>query len=257
MKYLFILLFGGFLISCQQDGCTDPTATNYDPNADNNDGSCQYSSPTPPTTNGAGVTDNDGNSYETVIIGNQEWMAENLKTTTYANGDPILNVIADTQWLNTVLNNQIPAWSHYNNDSQYENPYGKLYNWWAVDDPRNICPTGWHVPSDAEWTILIDFLGGQDFAGGKMKTTGTIEGGDGLWTEPNTDATNSSGFSGLPSGFRDYLGQFQDVDIFGYWWSSTGSSGGAWYRYLRYDGGYVIRSARPKNNAMSCRCLKD
>ena len=256
MRYLFILLIGGFLISCQKNGCTDPTATNYDPNADNNDGSCQYSSPTPPTTNGAGVTDNDGNSYETVIIGNQEWMAENLRTTTYANGDPILHVIADTQWIN-LANTETAAWSHYNNDSQYENPYGKLYNWYTVADPRNVCPTGWHVPTDAEWTILTDFLGGETIAGGKMKTTGTIEGGDGLWTEPNTDATNSSGFSGLPGGKRQILGSFIDVDIFGYWWSSTQAGGGAYTRYLGNEGGYVIRGGSPANEGLSCRCLKD
>ena len=254
MRYLFILLIGGFLISCQQDGCTDPTATNYDPNADNNDGSCQYSSPTPPTTNGAGVTDNDGNSYETVIIGNQEWMAENLRTTTYANGDPIPNVTDNTQWQNLTTG----AWAHYNNDGQYENPYGKLYNWYAVADPRNICPTGWHVPTDAEWITFINYLdpwasvGSSSIAGGKMKSTGTQ-----YWLSPNTNATNESGFSGLPGGAFGG-GGFGNIGYAGFWWSSTEQSPDrGYFRLLSYNNSSVVRSDGFKYNGNSCRCIKD
>jgi len=111
---------------------------------------------------GGGVSFNDY-TYASIELGNgQEWMAENLRTNIYANGDPIPNVTDNAQW--NVLNTG--AWAHFNNDSQYENPFGKLYNWYAVADLRNICPTGWHVPTEAEWTVLTDYLGGSCVAGG-------------------------------------------------------------------------------------------
>jgi uncharacterized protein (TIGR02145 family) len=176
-------------------------------------------------------------------------MAENLRTTTYANGDPIPNVTDNTQW--QILTTG--AWAHYNNDSQYENPYGKLYNWYTVDDPRNVCPTGWHVPTDAEYTLLTDYLGGEPVAGSKMKSTGTQ-----YWLSPNTDATNESGFSGLPGGSRDYDGTFSSIGGDGYWWSSTEDDTGlAWYRYLYYYDGGVDRSYYNKRYGFSVRCLRD
>ena len=201
------------------------------------------------TNPGAGVTFN-GYTYASIVLGNgQEWMAENLRTTTYANGDPIPNVTYNTQWQNLTTG----AWAHYNNDSQYENPYGKLYNWYTVADPRNVCPTGWHVPTDAEYTLLTDYLGGEPVAGGKMKSTGTQ-----FWSSPNTDATNESGFSGLPGGLRDYSGTFGDIGLNGHWWSSTESNTyDSWNRTLLYNDSNVIRNYLNKQNGFSVRCLRD
>jgi uncharacterized protein (TIGR02145 family) len=204
---------------------------------------------------GAGVTFN-GYTYNTVVLGNgQEWMAENLRTATYRNGDLIPNVTDGNQWGSLTSG----AWAHYNNDSQYENPNGKLYNWYAVADPRNVCPTGWHVPTNAEWTVLTDYLGGEAVAGGKMKSVGTIEAGTGLWREPNQDATNESGFSGLPGGIRFLIyGYFMDFGNYGLWWSSTEQESTlAWYRYLDYSSGYVNGSGYNKHEGFSVRCLRD
>jgi uncharacterized protein (TIGR02145 family) len=198
---------------------------------------------------GPGVTFN-GYTYSTIILGNgQEWMAENLRTTSYANGDPIPNVSNGTQWQNLTTG----AWVHYNNDSQYENPYGKLYNWYTVSDARNICPAGWHVPTDVEWTFLSDYLGGEIVAGSKMKSTGTQ-----YWQSPNTDATNESGFSGLPGGGRRVSGAFDWISNNGIWWSSTEyNTDYAWLRDLGYSGGGVGRYDDDKTYGYSVRCLKN
>ena len=207
-------------------------------------------------TPGNGVTF-DGYTYTSIVLGNgQEWMAENLRTTSYANGDPIPNITNNTEWSNLTTG----AWSHYNNNSQYENPYGKLYNWYTVVDTRNVCPTGWHVPSDAEWSTFINYLdpnadGGNNnnTAGGKMKSTGTQ-----YWQSPNTDATNESGFSGLPGGSRYGNGAFSAIGLYGYWWSSTETDAGtARSRYLLYDAGLVGRPSLNKPNGFSVRCLRD
>jgi uncharacterized protein (TIGR02145 family) len=201
------------------------------------------------TNPGAGVTF-DGYTYSSIVLGNgQEWMAENLRTTVYANGDPIPNVTDSAQWTNLTSG----AWVHYNNDSQYETPYGKLYIWYTVADSRNVCPTGWHVPSDAEWTVLSDYLGGEVVAGGKMKSTGTQS-----WLSPNIDATNESGFSGLPGGYRIGYAPFLYLGAFGGWWSSTeGNTANAWYRGLVYDIGNIDRGNLSKLSGFSVRCLRD
>ena len=201
------------------------------------------------TNPGAGVTFN-GYTYASIVLGNgQEWMAENLRTTVYANGDPIPNITDATQWPYLTAG----AWVHYNNDSQHENPYGKLYNWYTVADPRNVCPTDWHVPSDAEYTLLTDYSGGESVAGGTMKSTGTQ-----YWISPNTYATNESGFSGLPGGQSASDGQFNNFGSLGGWWSSTEDGTlYAWLRYLTYDYGEVFRSLNPKESGFSVRCLRD
>lgn len=208
------------------------------------------------TTNGGGIVTNpgagvtfDGYTYTSIVLGNgQEWMAENLRTTTYANGDPIPNVTGPEWQILTT-----GAWAHYNNDSQYENPYGKLYNWYTVADPRNVCPTGWHVPSHAEYTLLTDYLGGATVAGGKMKSTGTQ-----YWWAPNTDATNESGFSGLPGGKRYDSGPFADIGNFGFWWSSTEfDTSKAWGRYLSSSGDEAGNFNLIKPYGHSVRCLRD
>ena len=197
------------------------------------------------------VTDIDGNVYHTVTIGTQTWMVENLKTTKYCNGNPITNVTDNANWAAFSMG----AYCWYNNDAAtYKETYGALYNWYAVADGRNIAPAGWHVPSDAEWTTLTDFLGGQIGAGGKLKQTGTI-----YWPDPNA-STNSSGFTALPGGYRDYGdGTFNGIVNSGYFWSNTAvGPGDAWYRTLYYTDanvGRYYRSVKPRG--MSVRCVKD
>ena len=169
------------------------------------------------------VVDVDGNTYQTVTIGSQEWFAENLRTSSYANGDPIPHVVDSTEWNNLTTD----GYCLYENDPQNEIPNGKLYNWYAIADERNACPTGWHVPTNEEWVEMIDFLGGEDVAGGKLKTTGTIGAGTGIWMEPNTGATNEAGFNAVPAGYRVYDAEapgYPDFDNKGggtVWWTSS------------------------------------
>ena len=185
----------------------------------------------------------------TVTIGNQQWMRENLDVLTYRNGDIIPQVTDPTAWAALTTG----AWCYYNNDVANGAIYGKLYNWYAVNDPRGLAPTGWHVPSDAEWTTLETTLGGAAVAGGKMKTTGTTR-----WYAPNTGATNESGFAGLPGGYRNYNGSFFSVGSSGYWWSSSeNGTVDAWYRYLGYNVGGITRSNDYKLSGCSVRCLRD
>jgi uncharacterized protein (TIGR02145 family) len=195
------------------------------------------------------MTDQQGNVYKTIVIGAQEWMAENLKTTIYRNGDTIANITGNSQWSGLTTG----AWALFINDSQYDCPYGKLYNWYAVADPRHVCPTGWHEPTDGEWTTLTDFLGGAAVAGGKMKTTGTQ-----YWNSLNEDATNESGLSGLPGGSRTSSGLFGNVGGDGYWWSSSGiDTLFAWGRLLLYSNGNASQGTNNKQNGFSVRCLRD
>ncbi|MDP8315349.1 MAG: FISUMP domain-containing protein [Candidatus Celaenobacter antarcticus] len=208
-------------------------------------------------TEGTGtVTDIDGNVYHTIIIDNQEWMMENLKVTHYRNGDSILTGYSNTEW--TGLSSG--AYCVYDNDPSNCDTYGNLYNWYAVDedDSRGLAPEGWHVPTDDEWQILVNYLGGSSVAGGKMKSTGTIEGGDGLWYEPNTGATNASGFTALPGGYRYYGGYYYGMGGNGYFWSSTeNSSNLAWYLALHYSYTTICRSYYDKHYGMSVRCVRD
>jgi len=193
------------------------------------------------------VTDIDGNVYQTVSIGNQCWMKENLKTSKYRNGDPISTGLSNTQWQNTTTG----AYAIYDNNAGNDTTYGKLYNWYAVTDSRNLCPAGWHVSSHTEWSTLENFLGGVTAAGGKMKTTTG-------WQSPNTGATNESGFSGLPGGYRDIYGSYFIIGYNGYWRSSTeNSTTSAWSMYLNYDSGSSVRHYFDKQNGLSVRCLRD
>jgi uncharacterized protein (TIGR02145 family) len=189
-----------------------------------------------------------------VQIGNQIWMTKNLNVSRYRNGDPIPQVTNPTQWANLTTG----AWCYYNNDPANGPIYGKLYNWYAVIDPRGLAPAGWHVPSDAEWTILTTFLGFTDVAGAKMKATGTLEAGTGLWKSPNASATNSSGFSALPGGTRSFIGLFSNVGFNGYWWSSSEyDNTNVWYGYLFYTNGSAYRNYAQKVNGFSVRCIKN
>jgi uncharacterized protein (TIGR02145 family) len=198
---------------------------------------------------GAGVTYN-GYTYSSVVLGNgQEWMSENLRTNNYRNGDPIPTGLDNATWSSTTSG----AYAIYNNENAYDDIYGKLYNWYAVTDLRSLCPIGWHVPTDGEWTTLMDYLGGDEVAGGKMKTTTG-------WQSPNTGATNESGFSGLPGGYRYDIGIFNDVGVgyYGYWWSSSQSSASnAWNRDLAYNGGVADRGVAGRRAGLSVRCLRD
>ncbi len=193
------------------------------------------------------VTDVDGNKYETVRIGDQVWMKENLKVSHYQNGDPIATNLSNDKWAKTTSG----AFAIFNNDDANNIKYGKLYNWYAVVDKRNVCPVGWHVPSDQEWTTLANYLGGENVAGGKMKArTG--------WNSPNIGATNESGFSGLPGGLRFNDGTYGNIGYYGYWWSSTEySTTYAWYRFLNYTNGYSSRFNSNRQNGFSVRCLMD
>ena len=219
-------------------------------------------------TPGAGVT-YAGYHYPSIVLGNgQEWMAQNLNTTQYNDGTAIPLVTDQNQWAANYSNGTtLPMMCWYNNDqaTYTANTFGALYNWYAVSPTtngnRNVCPTGWHVPSDAEWSVLINYLdpnanGGNtnpNVAGGKMKSTGTQ-----FWQGPNQDATNESGFSGLPGGGRNYSATFSVIGNFGYWWSSTeNSTNNAWFRNLSYANGYVVRNSDNKNSGFSVRCLRD
>lgn len=196
-----------------------------------------------------------GANGNTVKIGSQHWKTKNLDVRYYRNGDKIPQEKDPVKWAALTTG----AWCWYNNDSAMGHIYGRLYNWYAVNDPRGLAPEGWHIPSGAEWDTLSTFLGIKVRAGGKMKSTGTIEAGTGLWHEPNYDATNSSGFTGLPGGYRDYYGTFNNIGYYGYWWSSTeyGFAEGAKGRGLNYDNGLIYRYYYYKQNGFSVRCLRD
>ena len=193
-----------------------------------------------------------------VTIGTQVWTTKNLDVTTYRDGTPIPEVKDAGAWANLTTG----AWCYYENSTANGTTYGKLYNWYAVagihDNDLNtpnkvLAPTGWHVPTDAEWTTLATCLGGEGVAGGKMKETGTAH-----WNSPNQDATNSSGFTGLPGGFRNNNGAFDSIGYYGYWWSSS-ESGTAlvWSRYLNYGSGNANKLSDRKKNGFSVRCLRD
>lgn len=208
------------------------------------------------------VTDYDGNVYNTVTIGSQVWMKENLKTTHYANGTAIPLVSTNSTWDALTATSKAYCW--YNDDIANKASYGALYTWAAAmngsasssanpSTVQGVCPTGWHLPSDAEWTLLTDYLGGASGAGVKLKETGHTH-----WAVFNDGATNSSGFTALPSGYRNNYGTFYLIGYHGYWWSATeGVSTNAWHRNLSSDYNNVSRYASNKEAGNSVRCLKD
>ena len=196
------------------------------------------------------ITDFDGNIYHTVTIGTQVWLVEDLKTTHYNNGDPIPNVTSNSNWaaLST------PGYCWYNNDeATYKTTYGAMYNWYAVNTGK-LAPMGWHVPTDEEWTILTTFLGGEEtVAGGKLKEIGTT-----LWRDPNTGATNESGFTAVPGGFRLPAGGFGDIALSVNWWSTTEyNANDSWHRAVSnaYEG--VWKGNYDKNFGFYVRLVKD
>ena len=212
----------------------------------------------PPTS--VTVTDIDGNSYQTVKIGDQWWMAQNLKVTHYRNGEAIPKITDNTEWLNLITG----AYCNYNNSPDSAATWGCLYNWYAVNDTRKIAPAGWHTPTDEEWNELEIFLGisraeadtavtrGTD-EGGKLKESGTTH-----WASPNIGATNASGFTALPAGDRYYDGHFDNLRYYAIFWSSTGyDSDYAWDRHLYYDTSEVYRKDFSKRDGFSVRCVRD
>ena len=209
---------------------------------------------------GGTVTDIDGNVYHTVTIGakgssgSQVWMAENLKTTRYNDGTSIPLVTDNSAWRILIA----PGYCWYNNDAPtYKNTYGALYNFYTVNTGK-LCPTEWHVPSDTEWTVLTNFLGGEDVAAGKMKSNGTIEAGTGLWYAPNAGATNESGFTGFPSGYRVYTGTFGEIGYQAQFWSSTEFNfSDVWFRGLQFNFAGMGGGTITKPAGLSVRCLKN
>lgn len=196
------------------------------------------------------VKDRDGNVYKTVRIGTQVWMAENLKTTKFRNGEPIPHVIGNSTW--GVLNTGAYCW--YNNDDRANKvTYGALYNWFAVDDQRSIAPVGWHIPTDKEWAALVVYLKGERIAGGALKETMTSH-----WADPNTGATNSSGFTALPGGYRAKDGTFKNLNVCGGWWADTEYTKSlVWYRYVDTTGSTIHNFSTYKSSGFSIRCIKD
>jgi len=197
------------------------------------------------------VLDIDGNIYHTVTIGNQVWLVENFKSTKYNDGTSIPLVTGNTEWINL----STPGYCWYDNDITNRETYGALYNWYA-GQTNKLCPTGWHVPSDSEWTTLTDFLGGESTAGGKLKETGTIH-----WDTPNTGATNESGFTSLPGGFRGAQGVCYNIGYWSQYWTTTSPfESVAYYRQMASDSEGVDNG---KGNAiqrlcgLSVRCVMD
>jgi uncharacterized protein (TIGR02145 family) len=206
------------------------------------------------------LTDQDGNNYKTVTIGSQIWMAENLRTTKYRNGDEIPEITDSTAWINLSTG----AYCNYQNTRNIDTiaTFGRLYNWYTVNDSRNIAPEGWHVPNYDEWKILENNLGGDSIAGGKLKETGTIH-----WQSPNKFATNESGFTALPGGCR-WGGQFNivggtrmiSIGKYGFWWTATedsASNQNAWHRHIWTGWGYVGGCKCPKIDGYSIRLVKN
>ena len=185
----------------------------------------------------------------TIVIGTQQWMRKNLDVVTYRNGDVIPQVTDATAWAALTTG----AWCYYNNDVANGAIYGKLYNWYAVNDTRGLAPTGWHLPTDDEWTILTDKLGGTSVAGRKMKSVGTTR-----WNSFNTSATNESGFAALGGGIRLRRGGFQSIGDLGCLLSSHSFASFSYQRWLYSGGnGEVYRSLGDKTEGASVRCLRD
>jgi uncharacterized protein (TIGR02145 family) len=189
-------------------------------------------------------SDGDGNEYDTVVIGTQVWLTEDLKTTKYNNGKPIPLITDNTQWAS--LSSAAFCW--YNNSSSIQENYGALYNQWAITSVYSICPVGYHVPNDDEWNTLITYLGGEEIAGAKLKATGTR-----FWINNNSITTNESGFTALPGGMRDPNdGTSKGITVSGYWWSAS-----AGHRvYINESPGSYLGGLSPKSG-FSVRCIKN
>jgi uncharacterized protein (TIGR02145 family) len=206
---------------------------------------------TQPIRNGYGpkIKDIDGNIYKTVYIGTQHWMAENLKVSKYNDNSPLINLISNKEWANP----KGGGWCHYDNNAGNDLKYGKLYNWYTVSTTsngnKNICPSGWRIPTETDWMIFSDYLGGEDAA--KMKTKGAK-----IWPQHNYKTTNSSLFSALPGGSRGFFGDFGGIGNSGYWWLSEEFH--TYAQYYSLDGAtYQHHLNDDKRCGFSIRCIKD
>lgn len=195
-------------------------------------------------------TDGDGNEYDTVVVGTQVWLAENLKTSKYRDGRPIQLITDNTQWEQTTL----PAYCWLGNSITFKETYGALYNWNAAKLDY-LCPSDYHIPTIDEWNTLIDYLGGPEIAGGKIKETGTT-----YWLSPNTGATNESGFSARAGGDRSNNGSFMGPGDRGTWWTASPENNDvryAWRVYIKYNDGQIYTTTFPKTTGYSVRCIKN
>ncbi len=229
----------------QIPGCTDSSAINYNSLANINDGSCYHDT----------VNDIDGNEYQAVQIGEQLWMKENLKVTHYSNGDEIPNLSNNNDWCNLNTNG---AYCDYNNEPSNSEVYGRIYNWFAATDERNICPENWHIPNSEDFEILESFLGNIEI-GAILKDTGTIEDDNGLWYSPNTGASNELGFSAIPSGSRTSNdGQFLDRGYsVGFWYDFDNSQEYNGVKLLRHDSAELTNLVLGTRGGLSIRCVAD
>jgi len=243
LPLLIMSLFIVFASSCDKDDDKNPSSNNQT----NGKTTAVFNSN---VTYGT-MTDQDGNVYKTVTIGTQTWMAENLRTTIYNDGTAIPNVTYNEKWIRLTSG----AYCNFYNTSSEDTiaTYGRLYNWYAVSTGK-LAPEGWHVPTDEEWTTLIDYLGGEYYTDGKLKETGTTH-----WRSPNTGATNESGFTALPGGQR-IGGRFADIEVSGHWWSATKEVASmAWGRGMLYSNmfGLVFRVSNSNELGFSVRCVRD
>ncbi len=189
-------------------------------------------------------------TYTAVTVGEQTWMSRNLDVTHYRNGDPVRHAKTEKEW-HDALSKGEGAWCSYDNSAHNARIYGHLYNWYAVHDPRGLAPQGWHIPSDAEWQQMIDFLGGNLTAGGRMKAAER-------WRKPNAGANDSSTFNALPGGSRNCLGSFYGKDLYGYYWSTTQAGRfDAWDRELFSTSSEVRRIRINKSIGFSVRCIRN
>ncbi len=197
------------------------------------------------------VKDNEGNEYLTVVIGDQEWMRENLRVSKYNDGTTIRHVQDKSEWAKL----KSGAWCYHIDDNG--EVYGKLYNWYAVNEKKGICPKGWHVPTDKEWNIMINKFDGIHKAGGKLKSTATTPDIHPRWINPNANATNESDFSAVPGGIRTHAGEFKYLGSFGAYWTSCETYGeNAWKYGMSYNDTKIYRHRRDKNYGYSVRCVR-
>ena len=245
MKKIVFVLTSLVLLSCKKESSNSNSNSNSSSEINFN------SSGNAVAKFGLGVKDIDGNSYKTTIIGSQEWMAENLKVTKFNDGTTIKNITESLEWVTTNL----PAWCVYDNDLKNNSKYGKLYNWFVISESmKNICPSGWHIPSIDEWEILMEFLGGENVAAGKMKEVGITN-----WASPNVNATNSSLFTALPAGVRsENDGRFHSISYDSNWWSSTlASESNVLTRDVDHDDSSSEETSEDIKTGLSIRCIKN
>jgi len=243
VKSLIYLLFIPSILILQFTGCKKT-----DSNSNNSNNPIVFN----PQKTYDVLTDQSGNIYRTITIGTQTWMAENLKTTKYRNGDPIPDITNNSSWGNLTTG----AYCDFNNNSSNSKIYGKLYNYYSILDSRNIAPSGWHVATTAEWNVLLANCGGWATAGDTLKESGVLH-----WFSPNSAANNGTGFTALPGSSRNDDGSWEALGIIGYygtWWSYSTNPTYPYSFGMDYSTANVVNSAiNNKTRGFSVRCVKD